>query len=369
MKDEGRQPDYVLVGVVLLLLGIGLVMVFSSSTVMAAESYDDPFYFLKRQAIFAALGLVGMGLASKIPYTVWQRWAVPLFGINLLLLILVVIPGVGTTAADGEARRWIDLGPLSFQPSEFAKLATIIFLARWLADKRQVAPSDFMRGLLPKLVVLAVVFGLIMLEPDLGTALAIACTYVIVLLVAGARLLHLSFLALPAAAVVAILIKEAPYRLQRITSFLDPFADPLKSGYHIIQSLYALGTGGPFGVGLGNSRQKFFYLPELHTDFIFAILGEELGWLGGTAVILLFMLVAWRGFMISATAPDPFACLLAAGLTAMIVVQAVINIGVVTSSMPITGLPLPFVSYGGTSLLFSLAGVGILLNISRAIRR
>lgn len=369
MKSEQRQPDYVLVGVVLLLLGIGLVMVFSSSSVVAGERHDDPFYFLKRQAIFAALGLVGMAIASKVPYTVWRRWAGPIFILNLVLLVLVIIPGVGTTAADGEARRWLELGPLSFQPSEFAKLATIVFLARWLADNRQPPLTSFKSGLLPKLAVLVLVFGLIMMEPDLGTALAIGGTFIVVLIVAGARLWHLSLLALPAVAAVAILIREAPYRMRRITSFLDPFADPQDSGFHIIQSLYALGTGGPFGVGLGNSRQKFFYLPELHTDFIFAILGEELGLLGGAVVILLFMLLAWRGFMIAATAPDGFACLLAAGLTAMIIVQAVINIGVVTSSMPITGLPLPFVSYGGTSLLFSLTGVGILLNISRAIRR
>lgn len=366
---ETRQPDYVLTGVVLTLLGIGLVMVFSSSTVMAGELYEDPFYFLKRQGIFAALGLFGMWIASKVPYTVWRRWAGPLFALNIVLLVLVVIPGIGTTAADGVARRWIELGPLSFQPSEFAKLATIIFLARWLADTRQPPLAQFVPGLLPKLGVLVVVFALLMLEPDLGTALAVAGTFVIVLLLAGARLLHLSMLALPAAAAVALLIVQAPYRMRRITSFLDPFADPQASGYHIIQSLYALGTGGPFGIGLGNSRQKFFYLPELHTDFIFAILGEELGLLGGAVVILLFMVLAWRGFIIAATAPDAFSGLLAAGLTAMIVIQAVINIGVVTSSMPVTGIPLPFVSYGGTSLLFSLGGVGILLSISREVRR
>lgn len=368
-STEVRQPDYVLIGVVLTLLGIGLVMVFSSSAVMAGEIHDDPFYFLKRQAVWAALGLGGMWILSKVPYTLWRRWAGPLFALNVVLLVLVIIPGIGSTAADGVARRWIDLGPLSFQPSEFAKLATIIFLARWLSDARQPSPTLFMQGLAPKLGVLIVIFALLMLEPDLGTALAVAGTYVVVLLLAGARLIHLSLLALPAVAAVGVLIYIAPYRMRRITSFIDPFADPQASGYHIIQSLYALGTGGPFGIGLGNSRQKFFYLPELHTDFIFAILGEELGLLGGALVIVLFMLLAWRGFIIAATAPDAFSGLLAAGLTAMIVIQAVINIGVVTSSMPITGIPLPFVSYGGTSLLFSLAGVGMLLSISREIRR
>lgn len=357
-----KAVDSGLLFAVLTLLGIGLVMVYSSSSVKAERIYEDGFYFIKRQALWAVIGVMVMIFFSNIPYWNWKRWATPMFWINVGLLVLVLVPGVSQEI--NGARRWIGFGPLSFQPSEPMKIAFVVYLAAVLAEAPERV-RHFWRGLMPHLALLGLIFGLIMLEPDLGTALSISATVVLMLFAAGMRFAHMVGLGTAALPLVGLLIYIEPYRLRRLLSFVDPFADPQGSGYHIIQALYALGSGALFGAGLGRSRQKYFYLPEQHTDFIFAILGEELGFIGGAVVILLFVLFAWRGFMVAATAPDGFGALLAVGLTAMIVIQAAINIGVVTSSLPITGIPLPFLSYGGTSLVFTLAGLGVLLNVSR----
>lgn len=357
-----QPPDLGLLFAVLALLGIGVVMVFSSSSVTAMQRYGDPYYFLKRQSIWAALGIGVMAALANLDYWHLRRFARSLFVVHLVLLVLVLVPGIGVVIND--ARRWIAVGGLQFQPSETAKLAFTLYLAGDISR----APERIVRfwsGLFPYLAMLAVVFGLIMAQPDLGTALSISGTSLVVLFAAGARLSHLSLIAAASLPVVGYLIYVAPYRLRRIFAFLDPFQDPQGYGYQIIQALYALGSGGLFGVGLGRSRQKFFYLPEQHTDFIFAILGEELGYLGGLVIIGLFVLLSWRAFMIALAAPDGFGALLATGIAAMLVVQAVMNIAVVTSTVPMTGIPLPFVSYGGSSLVFTLAGVGILLNVSR----
>jgi len=242
----------------------------------------------------------------------------------------------------------------------------VLFCSASLAQHQEKITS-FFKGLVPQLCILLLIFGLILKEPDLGTALAIGGTIFVLLFTAGARLSHLTSLSLVGVVgIVAAIILE-PYRLKRLLAFSNPWADPLDTGYHIIQSLYALGSGGLFGVGLGRSREKFLYLPEPHTDFIFAILGEELGFIGTVTVIFLFFLFAWRGFKVAISAPDIYGSLLAAGLTTMIVVQALMNIAVVTASMPVTGIPLPFISFGGSALIFTLAGVGILLNISRYV--
>ncbi|QDR80384.1 stage V sporulation protein E [Sporomusa termitida] len=364
MAVRPKSPDYVIFFAIIGLLGFGIVMVYSSSAVSAYVNYNDSYYFLKRQMIWATLGLLAMLFTMNVDYHAWRTLAKPAMLVTLVLLVLVLIPGLGKVV--NGARRWLGFGSLYLQPSEIAKLAMVLFTANSLA-KSQDKISSFTKGVVPQLTMLLVVFGLILKEPDLGTALVIGGTVFILLFAAGAKLSHLGSLgALGVAGIIGAILVE-PYRLKRLLAFSDPWADPLNSGYHIIQSLYAIGSGGLFGVGLGRSREKFLYLPEPHTDFIFAILGEELGFIGTVTVIILFFLLAWRGYKIAISAPDIFGSLLAGGITSIIVLQALMNIAVVTASMPVTGIPLPFISFGGSALIFTLAGVGILLNISRYI--
>lgn len=357
-----RPPDFILFLTVLTLLAIGIIMVFSASKYPALVRYGDGFYYVKRQLLWALIGISAMFIAMNFDYWKLKRWAKPALLAALVLLILVLVPGIGRSSHD--AQRWIGLGPLNFQPSEFVKLSIIIFTAYGLSLKGRLI-FDFSRGLLPYLIILGVACGLILLQPDLGTAISLAGSVFILLFAAGVRLTTLAGLSVLGLAAASAAIYVSEYRRDRILSFLNPWADPQGEGFHIIQSLYAIGSGGLFGLGLGQSRQQFLYLPESHTDFIFSILSEEFGFIGACTVILLFMIFVWRGLRISLVSPDPFASLLAAGITAGIVLQAIINIGVVTGSMPITGITLPFVSFGGTSLLFTMIGVGILLNISR----
>jgi cell division protein FtsW len=360
--SKSKSPDFVIFFSIITLLGIGIVMVFSASAVSAYVHFNDSYYFLKRQLIWALAGLILMIFFMQIDYHIWRKWAKPAFFATIILLVLVLIPGLGKVV--NGARRWIDLKLFALQPSEMAKLSMVFFMAESLT-RQQDRITNFMKGLVPHLLVLLVVFGLILKEPDLGTALAIGGTVFLMFFASGAKIIHLgSLVGLGVIGVITAIIAE-PYRMRRITAFADPWQDPLDTGYHIIQSLYALGSGGLFGLGLGRSREKFLYLPEPHTDFIFAILGEELGFIGTVTVVLLFFLFAWRGYKIAISAPDTFGSILAAGLTTMISLQAMMNIAVVTASMPVTGIPLPFVSYGGSALLFTMAGVGVLLNISR----
>ena len=364
MAVRPKSPDYVIFFAIIGLLGFGIVMVYSSSAVSAYVNYNDSYYFLKRQMIWATLGLLAMLFTMNVDYHAWRTLAKPAMIVTLILLVLVLIPGLGKVV--NGARRWLGFGSHYLQPSEIAKLAMVLFTANSLA-KSQDKISSFTKGIVPQLVMLLVIFGLILKEPDLGTALVIGGTVFILLFAAGAKLSHLGSLgAVGVAGIIGAILVE-PYRLKRLLAFSDPWADPLNSGYHIIQSLYAIGSGGLFGVGLGRSREKFLYLPEPHTDFIFAILGEELGFIGTATVIILFFLLAWRGYKIAISAPDIFGSLLAGGITSIIVLQALMNIAVVTASMPVTGIPLPFISFGGSALIFTLAAVGILLNISRHI--
>lgn len=356
------NPDYPLFIVVIALLLIGMVMVYSASVAKAEASYGDAFYYLKRQFFWSLLGLGALWVTMQIDYSRWQQWAKPFFWVTLVLLILVLVPGLGREV--NGARRWLGAGPLQFQPAEFMKSAFVIYLAYFLTEHKELV-TNFKRGFLPPLLWLGLIFGLIMLQPDLGTGLAIGGTTLVLLFAGGASLWHLGGLVASGVPALLLLIWLEPYRARRLTAFLDPFADPQGAGYQIIQSLYALGSGGLFGLGLGRSRQKFWYLPEQHTDFIFAILGEELGFIGGSLVLVLYFFFIWRGLRIAMGAPDRFSGLLAVGLTGMIGVQVLINVGMVTSSMPITGIPLPFLSYGGSSLVPTLAAVGILLGISR----
>lgn len=337
-------------------------MVYSSSAISAHVNFQDSYYFLKRQLLWVFLGFAAMFVTMSMDYHRWSKLAKPLLILTLVLLVLVLVPGLGKVV--NGARRWLGYGMFSLQPSEIAKLSAIIYCSDYLA-RNQEKVTQFLKGLGPQLLLLLVIFGLILKEPDLGTALAISGTVFILMFVGGAKLSHLLGLASVGVAGVVAAILVEPYRLRRLLAFSDPWADPLNSGYHIIQSLYALGSGGLFGVGLGRSREKFLYLPEPHTDFIFAILGEELGFIGTVAIIVLFFLLAWRGLRVAISAPDIYGSMLATGVTSMIVLQAIMNIAVVTASMPVTGIPLPFLSFGGSALVFNLAGIGILLNISR----
>lgn len=364
MVGKAKSPDYIIFFSVLALLSIGIVMVYSSSAVSAQVNFQDQYYFLKRQLVWASLGLLVMFLTMSIDYHAWRRLAKPFLIVTIVLLILVLIPGLGKVV--NGARRWLGFGSLYLQPSEIAKLSMVLFSAHSLTANQERITS-FLKGLVPQLLLLLFVFGLILKEPDLGTALSIGGTVFILLFVAGAKIAHLATLGAAGVMGIIVAILVEPYRMKRLTAFSDPWADPLDTGYHIIQSLYAIGSGGLFGVGLGRSREKFLYLPEPHTDFIFAILAEELGLIGTVTVLVLFFLFAWRGFRIAIAAPDLFGSILAAGLTTMIMLQALMNIAVVTASMPVTGIPLPFLSFGGSALIFMLAGVGVLLNVSRYV--
>lgn len=361
MKSR-QPPDTLLLLATFLLLGIGLVMVYSASSVVSLYRYNISYYFLRRQGIFAALGLAVMFICMRFNYWNWRRFLKPAFVLNFVFLIIVLIPGLGVERS--EARRWIDLGFTHFQPSDFSKLALVLFTANYLVvNKDRIA--NFSRGLFPVLAVTGLTFGLIMLQPDLGTGVTILMTIYIMLFGGGARILHLLGLASAAIPAIVGLIFLAPYRLARLMSFLNPWADPRNTGFQIIQSLLAIGSGSLAGVGLGGSRQKFLYLPHPWTDFIYSIICEELGFIGGAAVIILFLILIWRGLRIAMAAPDLFGKYLALGLTAMIAVQVCINLGVALGTLPVTGIALPLISYGGTSLLLTLGSIGILLNISR----
>lgn len=355
-------PDLLLVIVIFALLLVGVVMVYSASAIWADYKFDDSFFFAKRQLLFAILGIVAMFGLMNVPYLSWRNIAKILLIICFVMLVAVLIPGVGMVR--GGARSWIGVGAFSVQPSEFMKLGLIIFLAKYLSDNQKKITS-FYKGFVPSLTLVMLAFGIIMLQPDLGTGVVLVGTCMLMIFVSGARVAHFIGLGVVGLAGFAGLIISAPYRIQRITAFLNPWEDPLGAGFQIIQSLYAIGPGGLMGLGLGQSLQKFFYLPEPQTDFIFAILAEELGFIGGTFVLLLFFLLLWRGIRVALGAPDMYGSLLALGIVGMISIQVMINISVVTGLMPVTGITLPFLSYGGSSLTLTLCSVGILLNISR----
>jgi len=334
-------------------------MVFSASWASARELHDNPYHFIQRQGIWAILSVVAMLFMAGFDYKKVEKLTIPITILSIALLIVVLL---GPSYSG--SKRWINLGFTTFQPSELAKLAIILLFAKSLS-KNYKSLKFFWKGLMPYLAVIGVFAGLLMLEPHLSGTIVIGLTGVSILFAAGAQIKHFILLSVPAAAGVAALAISEPYRLARITSFVNPFADKLGDGWQIIQSLYAIGSGGLFGVGLGRSRQKFLYIPEPQNDFIFSILCEELGLIGAAVVIMLFIMLIYRGISIAINAPDRFSCLMATGITALIGIQVVFNIAVVTSSMPVTGIPLPFFSAGGTALFINMVLMGILLNISR----
>ncbi len=359
-QNKKSSPDLLLFIIVIILMGMGIVMIYSASAVQSG------FKYLIRQMIWSVVGIIGMIFFMEFDYRKYRKLSFILLLISVAGLLLVLVPGVGIVV--NGSRRWLGFGYFRFQPSDIAKIALVIFLANYLATNSEKMQTK-LRSLFVPLCIGGIVCLLISIE-DLGTAATLGGTLFLMLFTIGVPLKILSGLCMMVTPALFYFIfsEKYAYRKARLLSFLDPWADPLDKGYHIIQSLLALGSGGIFGVGLGQSRQKFYYLPEPNTDFIFAVIGEELGLVGTWLILALFFFLGWRGFQIALKCDDLFGSLLAIGLTSMIVLQAIINIAVVTGSMPVTGITLPFISYGGSSLCIMLSAVGILLNISRHAR-
>ncbi|RMH69706.1 MAG: putative lipid II flippase FtsW [Gemmatimonadetes bacterium] len=363
--SDGTMPDLPLLIITLILVGIGTVMVYSSSVAVAAREFGGAEFFLKRQIARAVIAVIIMTLFLMFDYRLYQQMAKVLFAVCLGLLLIVLLPQVGgRVVAETNVRRWLSFGSLTFQPVEFVKIGLIIYLAAALVRKREVITS-FTQGYLPLLLVVAITFTLIVSQPAFGYALLIGMISMVMLFVGGVKISHLVLTAISALPFLYLIVLRADYRLQRVLTFLNPESDPLDKGYQLHQSLIAIGSGQIMGVGLGQGRQKFGFLPEASTDFIFSIIGEETGFIGAVIVISLFLAIVWRGVQIARHASDLFGFYLAIGITAMIFLSACINMAMVTGLIPITGLPLPFISYGGSSLVFTLGAVGILLNISR----
>ena len=357
-------PDYGLLTGALVLLILGLVFVYSSSYVFAELEYGDPNYLIKRQAMFAGLGLVGMLVVMQMDYRHLRRLS-PLLMLGALIgLGAVLVPGVGVES--NGALRWIQVGPLPpIQPSEFAKLAVLIYMAAWLSSRGEVL-QDFSLGVIPFVGMVGFVGALVMLEPDLGTSVMIAIITGTLFFIAGARVVHVLALAGSGVLAASLLILTGGYRMDRILSFTSAESDPTGVGFQTLQLLVAFGSGGVWGMGLGVSRQKFFYIPGSHTDGVMAIVGEELGLIGVLVVLGLFLVLFWRGWVIMRRAAEPFGSLLAAGVLAWFAFQLLINVGGVTRLIPLTGIPLPFLSAGGSSLLVTLLAVGLLLSVSKS---
>src|SRR4030066_457990 len=361
MMKGKRKFDYILLIVALALMGIWVVMVYSTSAILAVDRFQDPYYFLKRQALYGGIGFVLMVLMMFFPYEVLKRFAYPILVISILFLIAVLIPGIGHRA--GGAMRWLKIQFFSFQPSEFAKLGLVVFLAYLLAKKEEKIRS-FSFGFLPPVLLSGLVIALVMKEPDFGAAFFLTVMVFLLLFVSGARVIYIVGAILAAIPWAYTRLMNVGYRYKRLLSFIRPWEDPTGTSFQIIQSFLSFGSGGFFGLGLGEGRQKLFFLPAPHTDFIFSIIGEELGLVGAMVVVLLFFVFTVRGIQIGLSLDDRFGAYLALGVTLMISLQAVINMAVVLGLLPTKGLTLPFISYGGTSLITNLVGVGIMLHLS-----
>ena len=357
-----KDPDRILLVTTLVLIVFGLVAVSSASTVLSFQRFGNNTHYLFRQLIAAGAGLVGMWVVSRIDYQMWRKWSRVILFVSGLSLALVLIPGLGFKT--GGTRGWFSIGPFLLQPSEFAKLAIIFYLASWF-ERKPGAENNFWFGILPALFVIGIPIGLIILEPDIGTVSIIAMIVATIFFAAGVRLKYLAGLASVSAAALWILVKSAPYRAARILTFLNPSLDVRGIGYHINQALLAIGSGGLWGYGFGASRQKHNYLPESIGDSIFAVMAEELGFVRIILLILLFAVFGLAGFRLAKKAPDRFSQLAVVGITGWVVFQALLNIGAITGLLPLTGVTLPFISYGGSSIVALSLGVGVLLNISK----
>jgi len=360
---EHRQVDALLLLTIIGLTLFGLMMITSASAVVAERFREDTFFFLRHQLLYGGtIGLVAFLLALYVPYRSWRILALPGLLLSLVLLVLVFVPGLQVTS--GGATRWIGIGPITIQPTEITKLAFILYLAALLEAKGSEI-RNFMKSVVPFLVIMGVMGGLIILQPDIGTLFSIVLIAGSMVFAAGFRLRHLGLLAFSGLALFVLLINTASYRLNRIITYLHPELDPQGVGYQVNQALLAVGTGGLWGLGFGRSRQKYHYLPEPAGDSIFAIVAEELGFVRTSLLLLVFAFIGYRGFTIARRAPDMFGRLLAVGITTWIVSQAFINIGSILAVTPLTGIPLPFVSYGGSALVTMLFAAGVLLNISK----
>ena len=337
-------------------------MIYSASFVWAEYKFDDPYKFVKMQSIFLIAGIIIMFVLSKIDYHIYFKYANIILIICGILLILVLIPGIGSVR--NGSRSWFGLGSLGIQPSEFAKIGLIIYVAKYLTNNSRIMNS-IIKGVFPILGIIGFFFILIMLEPDFGTAMVITLTLIVLIFISGVKISFFIKVGLFGILGIIGIIIAAPYRVKRIVSFLNPWSDPLGSGYQIIQSLYAIGPGGLLGQGFLKSKQKYFYLPEPQTDFIFSIISEELGFLGILVLSIMFIFIFYRGISIALKSYDLFGKYLAFGLVFGLIIQSILNLMVVVGLIPVTGVTLPFLSYGGSSLLVSLASIGILLNISR----
>ncbi|HUJ19650.1 MAG TPA: putative lipid II flippase FtsW [Nitrospirota bacterium] len=358
------QYDRTLLLAILSLLIVSVVMVYSSSSIVALTTYDDAAFFMKRQLLWAIAGLAAMAVTMRLDHRLFadQRVVLALLFVSLALLAATLVPGVGREI--NGSRRWLRFGMLSFQPSELAKFALVVYLSYFIAKKGERI-RDFTNGLVPAYVVVGAFLLLAIRQPDFGAAMTLAGVACILLFAGGANVLHLGGTAAAALPLVFFAVAHKAYRLRRITAFLDPWSDPQGSGHQIIQSFLAFGSGGVFGRGLGEGRQKLLFLPERHSDFIYAVIGEELGLIGALVVLVLFLVILWRGVRIAIAARDVFTRLLALGITLLICLQGMINMAVVTGLLPTKGIALPLVSYGGSSLVITMAAVGVLLNVSR----
>ena len=371
MKNQTNiihAPDYGLLICALVLVFLGSIFVYSSSYVFADLEYGDSLHFIKRQLIFCAIGIVGMLLVMRLDYQYLKYWSPFFMLLTLSALVAILVPNFGVES--NGALRWLKIGPLPpIQPSEFAKLAVLIYMAAWLPSRGD-SLRDFVLGVIPYGAIVGIVAALIMLKPDLGTTMLIAIIAGILFFVAGAKLIHVIALAGSGIVAASLLILAGGYRINRILSFTSAESDPTGLGFQTLQLLIAFGSGGLSGLGLGVSRQKFFYIPGSHTDGVLAIIGEEMGLIGVMAILILFIIFFWRGWVIMANARDPFGSLLVAGILTWFSFQLLINIGGVTRLIPLTGIPLPFLSAGGSSLIVSLLAIGIMLSVSRqTVRR
>lgn len=363
-RSENKKADYVFLAYVLAILVFGLIMLMSASNAVGLDRFDDKYFFIKRQLLLGVLpGIVAFLVFAKIDYRHLKKLSFGIFATSIVLLLLVFIPGLGTNAGTF-AKSWINIAGFTFQPAEFAKLALIIYMAAYLSERKELL-GNFKEGFLVALGLGSIPIVLIMMQPDTGTVFIIAAILFALLFLAGSRLSHLGVLALIGIVGFSFIVLTVPRAMKRVETFLHPELDPLGQGYQINQAFLAIGTGGLFGMGLGHSRQKFLYLPEVHADSIFAVIAEEMGFFLVVGFLALYMLMIFRGLFIAKYAPDPFARLLVSGIVLWFGIQAILNIGAMVGILPLTGVPLPFVSHGGTSLMVALAAIGIIANVSK----
>jgi cell division protein FtsW len=359
-ESQAISYDITLLFSVLFLVGIGIVMVYSASSALALKKFGSDYYFLKKQALFSVIGIVALVICGHVPFRAYRVLTYPILVVAIVLLAAVQIPAFGITA--GGSMRWLRIGSFSFQPSEFARFAMIVYLA-YSMSKKQDNIKNFYVGFVPHVIVLCIFTFLIFMQPDFGSVVILGAVAWMMMFVGGVRMLHLFSALLLILPVAYYFMFNAEYRIRRIISFLDPWQYPTDEGYQIIHSLMAFGTGGIWGTGIGKGYQKLFYLPEPHTDFIFSVIGEELGLWGVLVILGIYTLILWRGIHIARNADETFGAFLATGITAAIILQVCVNMGVALGLLPTKGLALPFLSYGGSSLVINMASIGILMNI------